>query len=298
MQNFGLIGAAGYIAPRHIRAIHDTGNKLIAATDISDSVGILDSYFPEAKFFTEIERFDRHLEKLRRADENQRVTYMSICSPNYLHDAHCRLALRVGANAICEKPLVINPWNLNQLKELEEEYNKKIYVVLQLRLDEKLKQLKQEVQSGHKVKINYVTPRGMWYSTSWKGDNKKSGGLLINIGIHFIDMVLWLFGNTESYVIEDDSEERIKGRLWLEKASVEFLLSTNKKDIIEGKPNRSIIIDGQEFVFGTSFTGLHEEVYKDILSGGGFGIEDTRPAIDLIHLLRGVEKCKFMNLLI
>jgi len=296
MKNFAITGVCGYIAPRHLEAIHITGNNLLAALDPHDSAGILDKYFPDCRFFTEPERFDRYLEKLKRHQVG--IQYLSICSPNYLHDAHCRLALRVGANAICEKPLVINPWNLNQLKELEEEYNKKIYVVLQLRLDEKLKQLKQEVQSGHKVKINYVTPRGMWYSTSWKGDNKKSGGLLINIGIHFIDMVLWLFGNTESYVIEDDSEERIKGRLWLEKASVEFLLSTNKKDIIEGKPNRSIIIDGQEFVFGTSFTGLHEEVYKDILSGGGFGIEDTRPAIDLIHLLRGVEKCKFMNLLI
>jgi UDP-N-acetyl-2-amino-2-deoxyglucuronate dehydrogenase len=295
MYNFAITGVAGYIAPKHLDAIYITQNTLLAALDPHDSVGILDKYFPDCRFFTEPERFDRYLEKLRRYQVG--IDYVTICSPNYLHDAHCRLALRVGANAICEKPLVINPWNLNQLKELEEEYGKKIYVVLQLRLDPKLQELKKTVTSDHKVKINYLTPRGMWYLSSWKGDEKKSGGLITNIGIHFLDMVLWLFGQCESYIIEEYTDKKIKGKVWLEKALVEFFLSTDKTDIVKGQPFRSIIIDDQEFVFGDNFTGLHTEVYKDILNGGGFGIEDARQSIELSYLLRGVEKCKFMNLL-
>jgi UDP-N-acetyl-2-amino-2-deoxyglucuronate dehydrogenase len=294
MKNFAMTGVAGYIAPKHLEAIHETGNDLLAALDPHDSVGILDKYFPDCSFFTEPERFDRYLEKLRK--QNKGVDYLSICSPNYLHDAHCRLALRVGSNAICEKPLVINPWNLNQLKELEEEYGKKIYVVLQLRFDSTIQELKKRIINKHKVKIRYITPRGIWYSISWKGNEQKAGGLITNIGIHFLDMVLWLFGKAESYVVEEATEKKIKGRLWLEKASVEFFLSTDKDDIIKGESFRSIIIDDQEIKFGDNFTNLHTEVYKDILSGGGFGIEDARPAIDLTHLIRGAERCKFMNL--
>jgi UDP-N-acetyl-2-amino-2-deoxyglucuronate dehydrogenase len=285
MYNFGMTGVAGYVAPRHLQAIHETGNNLAAALDPHDSVGIIDKYFPECKFFTEPERFDRHLEKIKKSRNG--IDYLTICSPNYLHDAHCRLALRVGANAICEKPLVINPWNLNQLKELEEEYGKKIFVILQLRLDPDLIKLKNNIGRYHKVVINYITPRGNWYLNSWKGDEKKSGGLVTNIGIHLFDMMAWLFGKPESFVVSILNEDTVAGNIWLEHASVTFYLS------IIGNATRSIEIDSQGMQFGNNFTNLHTEVYKDILSGGGFGIEDARVSIELTHLLRSSKQCKY-----
>lgn len=290
MKNFGITGVAGYIAPKHLEAIKKTGNQVVTALDPHDSVGIIDKYSPDCKFFTEPERFDRHLEKIRRAGNG--IDYLTICSPNYLHDAHCRLALRVGADAICEKPLVINPWNLNQLKELEEEYEKKIYVVLQLRFDPVLIKLKESLDKYYKVLINYVTPRGNWYLNSWKGDEKKSGGLVTNIGIHLFDMMIWLFGKPEAFAVNDLSEERVSGTIWLEHASVNFFLS------IKGEPTRHIEIDNEEINFGTNFTNLHTEVYKDILGGGGFGIEDARASIELTHLLRSGEKCKYTKVAI
>jgi UDP-N-acetyl-2-amino-2-deoxyglucuronate dehydrogenase len=290
MKNFAITGVAGYIAPKHLEAIHETENDLLAALDPHDSAGVLDKYFPDCKFFTEPERFDRHLEKIRRAGTG--IDYLTICSPNYLHDAHCRLALRIGANAICEKPLVINPWNLNQLKELEEEYGKKIYVVLQLRLDPELIKFKESLDRYYKVFVHYITPRGNWYLNSWKGDEKKSGGLVTNIGIHLFDMMIWLFGKPEAFAISGLNENQITGNIWLEHASVSFHLS------ITGEAIRSIEIDGQEVKFGSNFTNLHTDVYKDILNGGGFGIEDARPSIELTHLLRSSEKCKYTKVAI
>jgi UDP-N-acetyl-2-amino-2-deoxyglucuronate dehydrogenase len=293
MSNFGMTGVAGFVAPRHLQAIHDTGNNLVAALDPHDSVGILDKHFPNCRFFTEPERFDRHLEKLRR-DMNG-IDYLSICSPNYLHDAHCRLALRVGANAICEKPLVINPWNLNQLKDLEKEYKKKIYVVLQLRYDSKVYEMRDIIETigeYYKVTVTYITPRGKWYLTSWKGDEKKSGGLIMNIGIHLFDLMILLFGKPESFVIDQINETVVSGRLWLEKAHVDFFLTT------EGDAKRVIEFNGYEFKFGENFTNLHTKVYQDILKGGGFGIEDTKQSIELVHLMRGADKCKFTKVAI
>jgi len=294
MSNFAITGVAGYIAPRHIEAIHQTGNQLLAALDPHDSVGLLDKYFPDCRFFVEPERFDRYLEKLKRG-QNQ-VEYVTICSPNYLHDAHCRLALRVGANAICEKPLVINPWNLNQLKELEEEYGKKIYVVLQLRLDKKLQEIKKSISSQHIVNIRYITPRGLWYLSSWKGNEQKSGGLITNIGIHLFDIMIWLFGTYEAFKVTEFQQDHVAGIVWLRNAVVDFFLSIDKNDSLTGKPFRSITVDGEELQFGDSFTDLHTEIYKDILNGGGFGIDDARSSINLTYLMRTSEKSKLIQL--
>jgi len=291
-MNFALIGCAGFVAPRHLEAIKNTNNDLIAAIDPHDSVGILDSYFPKTKFFTEIERFDRHLEKLKRKFEEERVHYVSICSPNYLHDAHCRLALRVGAHAICEKPLVINPWNLDALSELENEYKKKIYVVLQLRLHKKLIELKKQIDSTpnrHKVDLTYITPRGYWYDISWKGKILQSGGILMNVGIHFFDMLIWLFGKVEKCNNNFVQSHRASGSIKLERASVTWRLSVDSRDLLDqtgSKPYRSITIDGQEIDFTDGFTDLHTEVYKSILNNRGFGIEDIRPSIELVHRIK------------
>ena len=287
MKKFALIGCAGFVAPRHMKAIKDTGNELIAALDPHDSVGILDSYFPDSSFFTEFERFDRHLEKLKRSGEG--VDYVSICSPNYLHDAHCRLALRLGADAICEKPLVLNPWNLDQLQELENERGKKIYTVLQLRLHNELIELKKKINdTKHKVVINYVTPRGKWYGRSWKGDVTKSGGLATNIGIHLFDMVIWLFGNYKEVSVLYNEPDYVSGIVLLDKAEVHFSLSTKRGDLPDGYSSyRSIKIDGKELRFDKSFGDLHTAIYKDILDGNGFGIEDARPSIKLVHKIRG-----------
>ena len=287
MKKFALIGCAGFVAPRHMKAIKNTGNELVAALDPHDSVGIIDSYFPDSSFFTEFERFDRHLEKLKRAGEG--IDYISICSPNYLHDAHCRLALRLGADAICEKPLVLNPWNLNQLKELENETGKKIYTVLQLRLHPDLIELKKKINDKkHKVVIKYVTPRGKWYHRSWKGDITKSGGLATNIGVHLFDMIMWLFGNYKNLSLLRNGSDCASGNVLLDKAEVEFFLSTKKEDLPGGYSSyRSIEIDGEELRFDKSFGDLHTAIYKDILDGNGFGIEDSRQSIELVYEIRG-----------
>lgn len=286
MKKFALIGGAGFVAPRHMKAIKETGNEIIAVLDPHDSVGIIDNYFPDASFFTEFERFDRHLEKLKRNEEG--VDFISICSPNYLHDAHCRLALRLGADAICEKPLVLNPWNLDQLQEIENETGRRIYAVLQLRLHPELIKLKQSIKNmNHDVDIKYVTPRGKWYERSWKGDVTKSGGLVTNIGIHLFDMMLWMFGKCKKISILQNDLDYVSGIISLEMAWMTFQLSTRIKDLPSGyKTFRSIEIDGKPIRFDESFTDLHTAVYQDILDGNGFGIEESRPSIELTYKIR------------
>ncbi len=295
--NFAIIGVAGYVAPRHLKAIQDTGNRLVAAVDPNDSVGVLDHYAFDVRFFTEIERFDRHLEKLRRGSEIDRVQYVSICSPNYLHDAHCRLALRVHANAICEKPLVINPWNLDALQEIESEYNGKINTVLQLRLHPALMELRASLQASsvarlHDIVLTYVTARGAWYHTSWKGYPEKSGGIATNIGIHLFDLLIWLFGKPGTVSVHHSGPERMSGFLELERAHVRWFLSINPGDLpFKIQPGgrstyRSITIDGQEVEFTEGFTDLHTRVYQETLAGRGFGIDDARPSIELVYKIR------------
>lgn len=295
MKNFALIGAAGFIAPRHLKAIHDTGNRLVAAADPHDAAGILDRFFPNARFFTEIERFDRFLEKRRRASDEERVHYVSICSPNFLHDAHVRMALRVHAHAICEKPLVINPWNLDQIVTLEEETGCKVYTVLQLRLHPSLIALKQEIERSagrHDVCLSYVTRRGPWYDVSWKGSQEKSGGVSMNIGIHFFDFLLWLFGPAERSQVHLMTPRRMAGALELERARVRWFLSVEAADLPSGyledgkAAYRSITLDGREIEFSEGFTDLHTRVYEDILAGRGFGISEARPSIDLVYRIR------------
>lgn len=287
MLKFALTGVAGFVAPRHLEAIHKTNNELIAALDPHDSVGILDRYFPNCEFFSEFERFDRHLEKLKR--NGSKVDYISVCSPNYLHDAHCRLALRLGADVICEKPLVLNPWNLDQLEEIEKETGKHIYTVLQLRLHPDLIKLKKSITgNNYKVKIKYVTPRGVWYYSSWKGVVEKSGGLLINIGIHLFDLMLWLFGKELKSFININEYDKVAGFSTLEKASVDWFLSMDRNDLPDGYESsyRLITIDNHPIRFDNVFTDLHTDVYEHILSGGGFGINDARPSIELVYKLR------------
>jgi UDP-N-acetyl-2-amino-2-deoxyglucuronate dehydrogenase len=300
LKNFALIGAGGFVAPRHLKAIHDTGNRLLAATDPNDSVGVLDRYFPEARFFPETERFDRYLEKLRRQSEEARVHYVSICSPNFLHDAHVRLALRVRADAICEKPLVITPWNVDALAELEQEYGCRVYTVLQLRLLPPLVKLKDELgKSGAgrpaEVELSYITPRGPWYRVSWKGDEAKSGGVAMNIGVHFFDLLLWLFGSCRNSELHLKQENKMAGLMELERANVKWFLSLDRKDLPAGHPVdekpafRSLTVDGQQVEFSTGFTDMHTEVYRDILAGGGFGTRDARPSIEMVHRIRTSE---------
>lgn len=295
--NFAIIGVAGFVAPRHLKAIQDTGNRLVAAVDPNDSVGLLDHYSFDVRFFTEIERFDRHLEKLRRGSEEYRVHYVSICSPNYLHDAHCRLALRVHSNAICEKPLVINPWNLDALQEIEREYDGKINTVLQLRLHPTMLELRKKlntdsIQRHHDVVLTYVTARGAWYQSSWKGYIEKSGGIATNIGIHLFDLLIWLFGRAGEMHVYQSDPERMSGSLDLEHAHVRWYLSINPGDLPfsvtpgERSTFRSITIDGQEVEFTEGFTDLHTRVYQETLIGRGFGIEDARPSIELVHRIR------------
>ena len=293
---FALIGAAGYIAPRHMKAIKESGNDLVAAHDPMDSVGIIDSYFPNADFFIEPERFDRHLDKLKRSG-NKKVDYVSICSPNYLHDAHIRMALRSGAHAICEKPLVLNPWNLEGLKELEKESNKRIYNILQLRHHKSIIDLKQKIDSlpkdkVHDIDLTYITSRGKWYHYSWKGNISKSGGVVTNIGIHFFDMLGWIFGNMKSNTLHLLTADKASGLLQLENANIRWYLSIDKNDLpIEATSNdlstyRSISVDGDDFEFSGGFTDLHTESYKSILKGKGFGLDDARNSIEIAHLIR------------
>jgi len=303
MKRFALIGAAGYIAPRHMKAIKDTGNILVAALDRCDSVGIIDSYFPDADFFTEFERFDRHIDKLRR--QGKGVDYVSICSPNYLHDAHIRFALKNEANAICEKPLVLNPWTLDALREIESETGKKVFNVLQLRLHPAIKALKKKVEKNAKgkkydVDLTYITSRGKWYFISWKGDINKSGGVATNIGIHFFDMLIWIFGKVQHVEVHySEPLKKMAGYLELEKANVRWFLSVDSKDLPnvalkeEKRTYRSITIDSEEFEFSGGFTDLHTKVYEDILAGGGFGIEDAAPAIEVVYNIRNLRPIGF-----
>ena len=296
-KNFALIGAAGYIAPRHMQAIKETGNQLVAAMDPSDSVGVLDRYFNDVDFFTEFERFDRHVEKLRRKDQGKEIHYVSICSPNYLHDAHMRFALRSGADAICEKPLVMNPWNLDALEEIERESGKRIYNILQLRVHQAIIDLKKKFeQSTFKTKANidlsYITSRGKWYFYSWKGNMEKSGGVATNIGIHFFDMLMWIFGKPQQTELHVNEPKKMAGFIELENANVRWFLSVDKNDlpqqaVTEGKPTfRSITVDGEEIEFSGGFTDLHTVVYQNILNGNGFGLQDARPSIELVHDIR------------
>ena len=299
MKNFVLIGAAGYVAPRHMKAIKETGNNLLAALDPNDSVGIIDSYFPEADFFTEFERFDRHVEKLRRNGTN--IDYVSICSPNYLHDAHCRFGLRIGANVICEKPLVLNPWNIDALQEIEAEYPGKIYNILQLRLHPSVIALKKKIEESPKGKIydvnlQYYTSRGKWYHISWKGDISKSGGIATNIGVHFFDMLLWIFGGVKESDVYENEKTQASGLLRLQKANVNWKLSVDYYNIpahireTGARTYRSITIGKDEFEFSGGFTQLHTRSYEDILSGGGFGVGEVCKAIELVSNLRTFNK--------
>lgn len=296
-RNFAVIGVGGYIAPRHLKAIRDTGNRLAAAVDPNDSVGLLDSYSFDVRFFKEIERFDRHLDKLRRGPESERVHWVSICSPNYLHDSHMRLALRNDANAICEKPLVINPWNLDALQQLEEETGRRIFTILQLRVHPALVALKARLDaeptgSRHDVVLTYVTSRGGWYDASWKGSEEQSGGVATNIGIHFFDLLMWLFGPVESQEVHLRDARRLGGALELERARVRWFLSIDRSDLSfapqpgQRSTYRSITVDGAEVEFTEGFTDLHAKVYERTLSGEGFGISDARSSITLVHQIR------------
>ncbi len=298
-KNFALIGAAGYVAPKHLKAIKETDNKLLAALDRFDSVGVLDSYFPEASFFVEFERFDRHIEKLKRR-KGITLDYVSICTPNYLHDAHIRMALRQGANAICEKPLVLNPWNIQPLIEIERECAKKVNTILQLRLHDSIIALKEKIDKGPKDKIynvdlTYLTSRGNWYNNSWKGEIAKSGGVATNIGIHFFDMLLWIFGGVTENTVHQNDLFSASGCLELERARVRWFLSIDYTMIPETvklrnqRTYRSIMVDGEEIEFSSGFTELHTKSYQEIIKGNGFGLTDAKPSIQLVHDIRNAE---------
>ena len=295
MKNFSLIGAAGYIAPRHMKAIQDTNNDLVAAYDPNDSVGIMDSYFPKSDFFVEFERFERHVEKLKRS--GNQLDYVSICSPNYFHDSHIRFGLRSNADVICEKPIVLNPWNIDALLDIEKESNNRIYSILQLRLHPSILALKRKIENGPKDKIydvdlSYLTSRGNWYYTSWKGDNQKSGGIATNIGVHFYDMLSWIFGDLKRNDVHVLTHDRASGYLEFEQARVRWILSINYDTIPEeikktgARTYRSITIEGEELEFSGGFTDLHTESYKNILDGKGFGIAETRQSIEIVHDIR------------
>lgn len=295
-KNFALIGAAGYIAPRHMEAIKKTGNNILSALDPFDSVGIIDSYFPNADFFTEPERFDRHLDKKRRNGAGK-IDYVSICSPNYLHDAHIRMALRNQANAICEKPIVLNPWNIDALQEIEKESGKRIFNVLQLRLHQSIMALKEEIDKGpddkiYDIDLSYITSRGRWYYHSWKGNQEKSGGIATNIGVHFFDMLAYIFGKCTSSKVHLTEKQTNAGYLVFEKARVRWILSLNQKYLPANarKKNqttfRSISIDGEDIDFSGGFTDLHTLVYQDILNGNGFTLEDARTSVEMVHQIR------------
>lgn len=301
-KNFALIGAAGYVAPRHMKAIQDTGNRLVAAIDKSDSVGILDSFSYDVSFFTEFERFDRHAEKLKRLPDEKRIDFVSICSPNYLHDAHIRFALRIGADAVCEKPLVLNPWNLDALAELERETGKTVYNILQLRCHPSIIALKDSINASrssekmnkHEISLSYITSRGSWYLNSWKGVMEKSGGIATNIGIHFFDMLIWIFGRVEHCELHLSQNNKMSGFFELENANVRWFLSTDRHDLPQealqkAVPTfRSITVDNKEIEFSGGFTDLHTMVYQGILDGYGYGIEDARASIELVSHLRAM----------
>ena len=295
-KNFALIGVSGYIAPRHLKAIKDTNNNLVAALDPFDSVGIMDSFFPNTDFFIEPERFDRHLEKLKY-EKGVELDYVSICTPNYLHDSHIRMALRRGADAICEKPLVLNPWNLDALQKMEKESGQKVWNILQLRLHQSIIDLKSKVDAAPKDKVfdvdlTYLTSRGSWYYTSWKGDKYKSGGIATNIGVHFFDMLSWIFGNMKENIVHIQTHDRSSGYLEFERARVRWFLSINYdlipdeiKDLGQ-RTYRSIHVEGEELEFSSGFTDLHTRVYESILGGYGFSLNEARQAIEIVHTIR------------
>ena len=295
MKNFALIGASGYIAPRHMKAVKETGNILLAAYDKFDSVGVMDSYFPEADFFTEFERFDRHVEKLKRTDK--KVDYVSICSPNYLHDSHIRFGLRVGADVICEKPLVLNPWNIEALKEVENEHGTRVFNILQLRLHPSIIALKKQIEEGpmdkiYDIDLAYITSRGHWYYASWKGDVSKSGGIATNIGVHFFDMLTWVFGEVKKNVVHIHTHDRAAGYFEFERARVRWFLSINADTLPEsvkargGRTYRSLTMEGIEIEFSDGFTELHTHSYEHILSGEGFGLDEAMPSIQIVNDIR------------
>jgi UDP-N-acetyl-2-amino-2-deoxyglucuronate dehydrogenase len=301
MKNFALIGAAGYIAPRHMKAIKDTNNDLVAALDKCDSVGIIDSYFPESSFFTEFERFDRHIDKLRR-DKNTKIDYVSITTPNYLHDSHIRWALRSGANAICEKPLVLNPWNLDGLAEVEQRTGKRVYNILQLRLHDSIvalkkkisKELEEDQNKIYDIDLTYLTSRGKWYFISWKGDESKSGGVATNIGVHFFDMLTYIFGDVEENIVHLKTPYANAGYLKLKNARVRWFLSV-KYDYIPDeikatgqRTYRSITVNGEEIEFSGGFTELHTRSYEEILKGNGFGLDEARKSIEIVSTIRNL----------
>ncbi len=299
MKNFAIIGVGGYIAPRHLKAIKETGNNLLVALDKSDSVGIMDSFFPKADFFTEPERFERHVYKLQHGS-GEKLDIFSICTPNYLHDAHIRMALLNGADAICEKPLVLNPWNIDALSELEKETGHKIYNILQLRLHPAIIELKKKIEAGdpnkiYDVDLTYITSRGKWFHYSWKGDIAKSGGLATNIGIHFFDMLQYIFGKKKMLVVHHRDNHVVSGYLELEKARVRWFLSVDSEylpDEIKAKGQttyRSIQIAGDELEFTGGFTDLHTESYRNILAGNGFGLDQAKPSIEMVHFIRNTE---------
>ncbi|MEA3451242.1 MAG: Gfo/Idh/MocA family oxidoreductase [Bacteroidota bacterium] len=296
MKNFALIGVAGYIAPRHMRAIKETNNNLIATLDKCDSVGIIDSFFPNADFFTEFERFDRHIDKLKRV--GKKIDYVSICTPNYLHDSHIRFALRQNADAICEKPIVLNPWNVDALNEIESETGRKIYTILQLRLHPSIVALKEKIEKEkdknkiYDIDLSYITSRGNWYNISWKGDHSKSGGIATNIGVHFFDMLTWIFGAVKENIVHVTDSNKAAGFLQLENARVRWFLSLDKNDlpksaVEKGIPTyRSITVEGKELEFSGGFTDLHNDSYREILAGNGFTISDARESIQTVYTIR------------
>lgn len=294
-KNFGLIGVAGYIAVRHLAAIKETGNHLLASLDPFDSVGIIDSYFPESDFFVEFERFDRHFEKLKR--DGTKIDYVAICSPNYLHDSHIRFALRQQSDAICEKPIVLNPWNIEALQEIEKETGRRVYTVLQLRLHPSIIELKNRVDAGdpdkiYDIDLSYITSRGNWYRFSWKGDIQKSGGVATNIGIHFFDMLTWVFGKEKMNTVHLSRPDKAAGYLELERARVRWVLSLDSNDLPAAarakgeRTYRSIAIENEEIEFSSGFADLHKQTYEDILSGGGFGLKDARSSVEIVHKIR------------
>ena len=295
MKNFILIGAAGYIAPRHMKAIKETGNNLIAAYDPYDGVGIMDSHFPDAHFFTEFERFDRHIEKLKRS--GTKIDYVSICSPNYLHDSHIRYGLRIGADVICEKPLVLNPWNVDALIELEEEYNNKVHTILQLRHHEAILELKDKIANGpadkiYDIDLTYITSRGNWYYASWKGDESKSGGIASNIGVHFFDMLQWIFGPMQSFSVNEKTRDTNSGTLQLKQANVNWYLSINSDNLPDQAKKeslatfRTLSIEGESIEFSKGFTDLHTVSYQKILDGFGYGLKDAKNSIEIVSQIR------------
>jgi UDP-N-acetyl-2-amino-2-deoxyglucuronate dehydrogenase len=294
-KNFGLIGVAGFVAVRHLKAIKDTGNNLLASLDPFDSVGVIDSYFPGSDFFVEFERFDRHFDKLKRT--GTKIDYVSICSPNYLHDSHIRFALRHQADAICEKPVVLNPWNVDALQQIEKETNHKIYTILQSRLHPAIIELRDKINNGPKRKIydidlTYITSRGNWYYFSWKGDIQKSGGVATNIGIHFFDMLSWIFGKTKNNIVNIAQPNKAAGYLELENARVRWFLSLDRNDLPSSavekgqRTFRSIVVDGKEIEYSEGFTDLHSLTYKEILAGRGFGLEDGRQSVEIAYHIR------------